>query len=213
MIPEELTERLKNITSLEGWCSHQKAVHIAELIYENNPDNLVEIGVFGGRVSIAMGMACQHLGKGKVTGIDPWSKQASCEGGINEANDEWWGDLDHDRVRQTCLSATKTLGVEDIVKYLHMHDVEALPHFQDGEIDFIHIDSNHSEPASCRTVKDWVPKVKYGGIVVFDDTDWPSQAKAIELLSERLLLIGTYKQHDSEGNVTGEYKVYRKPLD
>lgn len=213
MIPDKLNEHLKNIQRLEGWCTHDKAVHMAELINETRPDVLVEIGVFGGRGTIAMAMTCQHIGHGRVIGIDPWASSASTEGSIGPENEEWWSKLDHEAIYKCCLSVTRSLGCEDTVTYLRMHDTEALKHFEDNSIGFLHIDSNHSEEVSCRTVRDWVPKVKPGSYLIFDDTNWPSQAKALEMLKSDLGLefLGLFDMHDSQGNKNGEYALLKKP--
>lgn len=213
MIPAKLNERLKNIQRLEGWCTHAKAVHMAELINETRPDTLVEIGVFGGRGTIAMAMVCQHVGKGRVIGIDPWATEASTEGNIGQENEEWWSKLDHEAIYKCCLSVTRSLGCEDTVTYLRMKDTDALYQFDDNSIGFLHIDSNHSEEVSCRTVKDWVPKVKAGGYLIFDDTNWPSQAKALEMLKNDfgLEFIGLFDMTDSMGTKNGEYALLKKP--
>ena len=48
-----------------------------EKIMETQADRSVEIGVFGGRGTVAMAIAHQMIGRGHVTGIDPWEAAAS----------------------------------------------------------------------------------------------------------------------------------------
>ena len=55
-------------------------------------------------------------------------------------------------------------------------------YFADESIDFLHIDGNHSEESSVFDVTYWLPKVKKGGVICFDDAWWESTQKAIKLL-------------------------------
>ncbi len=208
----QLRERLKNILRLDGWCSYDKALHLSQLIIDHRPEVIVEVGVFGGRSAIAMAMACQHAYTGKVHAIDPWTKAAALEGGTNPENDAWWAALDIEKIYRTFLSNVRTLGVEDWIEVQRVHDVDALPLFQDGSIDLAHWDANHSEPTSVRTVRDWAPKVKPGGFAVFDDILWPSQARALELLRTDLGFneVGEFDMHDETGTISGKYAVFQK---
>lgn len=209
----QLQERLKNILRLDGWCSYDKAHHMARLIIEHRPDKIVEIGVFGGRSLIAMGMACQHIYHGEVIGIDPWTKAAALEGGTTPENDAWWAKLDIEKIFRTCQSNVKTLGVEDWVTLVRAKDEDVLGTFLDGSVGLIHIDSNHSEAVSVRTVKDWVPKLAPGGHCIFDDIQWPTQAVALKMLREDLGLVnlGDFDMHDEKGDNAGQYAVFQKP--
>jgi hypothetical protein len=40
------------------------------------------------------------------------------------------------------------------------------------DIELLHIDGNHSETTSLIDVTKWVPQVKKGGIIIFDDVNW-----------------------------------------
>ena len=209
----QLKERLKSILRLDGWCSYGKAIHLAQIIIDHRPEVIVEVGVFGGRSAIAMAMACQHAYTGKVHAIDPWTKAAALEGGTNPENDAWWSALDIDKIYRTFMSNVRTLGVEDWIEVHRVHDVDALPLFRDGSVNLFHLDSNHSEAVSVRSVRDWIPKVAAGGFVFFDDISWPSQLRALELLKNDLGLteIGEFDMHDEKGEVSGRYALFQKP--
>lgn len=47
--------------------------------------------------------------------------------------------------------------------------VEAADYFDDGELDFVYIDANHSEPYVSQDIEAWTPKVRKGGIVAGHD--------------------------------------------
>jgi len=217
MISQQLRYRISNIQRLEGWCTHQKAEHIAELILDRRPELIVEIGVFGGRTSIAMGMACQYLRHGKVIGIDPWTHAAALEGEQSAVDAEWWSKLDMDQIYSGAMNAIRALGVEDYVEFRRQHDADALGSFPDGGIDMLHLDSNHSELISVRSVRDWAPKVKPGGVFLMDDTLWPTQQRAVELLTNGDLgtkYLSTHDMHTPDANGTmvcsGQYMVFEK---
>lgn len=204
--------RLKNIERLQGWCTVDKAIHLSELIFQHRPTKIVEIGVFGGRGAIAMGMACQEIGHGTVDGIDPWTAAAAVEGGTSPENDEWWAKLDYETIFTGADGARKALGVDDVVMFYRKHDTEVLPEYADGSIQLLHLDSNHSEAVSVRSVRDWAPKIPLGGFFIVDDSHWASQARAIELLRTDLGFEHreTREFQNDQGQIAMQYMVFRK---
>ena len=211
-LSDKLIARLKNINHLEGWCTTDKAEHMAQIILDRRPHLIVEIGVFGGRSAIAMGMACQEAGCGEVIGIDPWTKAAAVEGGTSPESDEWWSKLDYEKIYSGALGATRALGVDDVVRFERTHDTVMLGEFLDGTIDLLHLDSNHSELVSVRSVRDWTPKMRPGGILLVDDSHWASQARAVELLKTELGYrhLDTKEFLNAEGQIAMQYMVFEK---
>lgn len=211
-LSEKLIARLKNINHLEGWCTTEKAEHLAQIILDRRPHLIVEIGVFGGRSAIAMGMACQEAGCGEVIGIDPWTAAAAVEGGTSPENDAWWSKLDYEKIYLGAVGATHALGVDDVVRFERTHDTVMLGEFLDGSIDLLHYDGNHSEAVSTRTVRDWAPKVRQGGCLVMDDTHWATQSRAVELLTTDLgfQLIEIRESRNAENQISMQYGVFTK---
>ena len=207
-----LIERLKHINRLEGWCTTEKAEHLAQLILERRPHLIVEIGVFGGRSAIAMGMACQEAGSGEVVGIDPWSKEAAVEGGTSPENDAWWSNINYETIYTGADGARAALGVEDVVRFVRKHDTEVLGEFLDGSIDLLHHDGNHSEVVSTRTARDWSVKIRAGGLYLIDDSHWNTQNRAIELLNTELGFrhLDTREFRNADGGITMQYMVFEK---
>ena len=208
----KLRERLQNINRLEGWCTIPKAEHLAEIILERHPHLIVEIGVFGGRSAIAMGMACQEAGCGEVIGIDPWTKNAAVEGGTSLENDEWWSKVDYETIYAGANGARAALGVDDVVRFERTHDTVMLGEFLDGSIDLLHLDSNHSEAVSVRSVRDWTPKMRPGGILICDDSHWQSMQRAIELLNTELGYrhLETKEFRNEQDQIAMQYMVFEK---
>lgn len=159
---------------LEGWCSPEKALKLAEIIIDNKCKVCVELGVFAGRSLLPIAIAS---GKdSKVVGIDAWSSNASSEGVNDKVNEEWWNKIDYDKF----FKYTKDLMNIHKVKVELIRDksVNVVNMFEDQSIDLLHQDSNHSEEVSSKEVELYWNKVKRGGFWVFDDTNWETTQKA-----------------------------------
>tara|TARA_R100001509_G_scaffold153787_1_gene114914 strand:+ start:190 stop:432 length:243 start_codon:yes stop_codon:yes gene_type:complete len=50
--------------------------------------------------------------------------------------------------------------------------------YQDNSIDFLYVDGNHSYEAVLQDITLYYPKVKSGGLIIFDDYSEPGVAKA-----------------------------------
>jgi hypothetical protein len=177
---------------IHGWCPPDKAKHMARLVIEagerhpTKAPTCVELGVFGGRGIIAMGLACKHvLRAGTVIGIDPYTKDAALEGVNAKENEEWWGKLNYQEILDHCRSwlARLDLGAFVTLKIARSQDV--VSEFADASIDVLHQDSNHSAEVTCAEVALWTPKVKFGAFWVFDDTDWSTTLTAQERLQQQ----------------------------
>lgn len=186
-----------------GWCTVDKGVHLAELIYDRQIDNAVEVGIFGGRSFIPMGIAMRHRGAGVCYGFDPMDPAAASEGGIDAANDEWWRKIDLNEMYDGFVKTVLHYRLTKECRWMRIRGEMAAKMFEPGTIGLLHLDSNHSEEASLRDVRLWLPKLRPGGVFVMDDTNWPSQQKALQTLGACAKLIG--KHPNGEGC---EYSVY-----
>lgn len=170
------------ISKLDGWCDETRSSMFIDLILNHRPKVVVEIGVFGGRSLIAMGMALRQLGSGYCVGIDPWSKEAAIEGETPE-NVEWWGlKVDLEQVYATFVQNILNLKLTNECRWIRDTAEAAAPLFPDDGINLLSLDSNHSELVSCRQVTEWIPKIAPQGVLIIDDVTWASQAKALEII-------------------------------
>lgn len=192
-------EKLTRPAGLDGWCSLEKAKAMVELVLEYRPLVSVEIGVFGGRSLIAQALACKSIQHGHVHGIDPWTAGDALNGVQEKENIDWWGKLDYQKIYRNCLVAVLEYDVSDYCTVLRMTSDRA--HAAFDYIDVLHIDGNHSEAASTLDVCLYLPKVRSGGYIWFDDVDWPTTKNAIRLVEERcekISEVGTcslYRKH------------------
>jgi predicted O-methyltransferase YrrM len=166
-----------------------------DLIFKNRPETIVEIGVFGGKSLVPMAFALKGNKKGKIYGIDPWSNQASIEHVQNEVNRHWWGTLNLEAIRLGLVSQITRFGLDPYVELIQKTSADTPPI---PNIDMLHIDGNHSDPTSYFDVIKWVPLVKSGGWIIFDDMTWYENgtyttARAVAWLDEHCLKFGEFK--------------------
>ena len=191
------------MSQLDGWCTESKAEKMIDLVLETEPDVIVEVGVFGGKSLLPMAVALDEIGKGIAYGIDPWTSTASAEG-MDGVNEEWWGSLDHEAIYQRLLGKINQFKLNDRVELIRAtsEDAPAIPN-----IDILHIDGNHSEKAAYFDATKWVPLVKPGGLVIFDDITWGTTSKAVNWFDERCEKVALYRESGFD------WGVWRKPLD
>lgn len=162
----------KVIPTLDGWCVPEKACDFAAFILALRPAVSVEIGVWGGRGTLAMAMAHRFIGVGKVIAIDPWSAPASVAGQEGE-NAEWWKDQSrHDLVYQRFLSNVEHLGLQP---WIDVNKVRSDQVVEPRGVGLLVIDGNHGEQAMA-DVKRFTPFVNLGGVVYLDDLNWQGGA-------------------------------------
>ena len=179
---------------LEGWCSDRKAGLLIDLILAKSPDVIVEIGVYGGKSLVPMAHALKANGKGVIYGIDPWSTTASLEDVVNDSNRAYWGWIDHEAIMRTLIQRIGQFQLHDQIKLIRKTSANADP--IDG-IDILHVDGNHSDSTSYLDVTKWVPMMKRGGWIIFDDMTWYENgtyttARAVGWLDKNCIKVAEY---------------------
>jgi len=180
---------------LEGWCTPFKASILIDLIFKVKAQTIVEIGVWGGKSLIPMAYALKALGQGTAIGIDPWSNIESAKG-MTGAHEEWWVSIDHAMIYQGLVQKISQFQLENNILLLKCTS-KAAPTIKN--IDVLHIDGNHSDATSFFDVKKWVPLVKTGGFIIFDDMTWGTTTRAVQWLDAHCIKLAEYH----EDNVWG----------
>lgn len=156
------------ISAMHGWTTPEKARLLYELTLKSKPAVAVEIGVFGGRGTVAVALALKELGAGRIYAIDPWSAGESAKGQVEPIAEKWWGEQDHEAVYQSFLWHMRKQGVEKFVAVRReTSDVTVVPE----NIGLLIIDGNHGEQAVV-DAKKFAPQVVLGGFCLLDDLDW-----------------------------------------
>ena len=165
------------IPGLLGWCSEEKARRLAQIVRHRRARTVVEIGVFGGRSLVALGVGGRHVGA-RVVGIDPYAAAASLEGKNSAENDEWWARVDYEAVYRDAQNAASLVGAS----VMRAKSIDVAPLFDAGGVDVIHIDGNHSEETSTEDVRVWLPKLALGAFIIFDDIAWSTTNRAQKMI-------------------------------
>jgi predicted O-methyltransferase YrrM len=200
MTLEELIAKAEQIRpTLAGWCSAEKTAALIETIVSRKPQLCVEIGVFGGSSLIPQALALNYNGSGRVVGIDPWAKDAALEEMIADEHKNWWSKVDLDSIMAGCEAHIVKHKLSRCCDLRRAKAEDVVEDFADASIDLLHIDGNHSEALSFKDASLYLPKVKPGGLIFFDDIWWneggtePTTRKAIVFLKQEcttLRLVG-----------------------
>lgn len=196
----------KFMRQLDGWCSEEKASILIDLILTTKPQKIVEIGVWGGKSLVPMAYALKANEKGIIYGIDPWDNHASIQWMKDEANTAFWSQVDHEAILRRLIQKIDQFELGNHIDLLKCTSEDAPPI---SDIDILHIDGNHSEETSYFDTTKWVPLVKSGGWIIFDDMTWNEEgffttARAVEWLNTNCI---KYTQH----NDICDWGIWRKP--
>jgi hypothetical protein len=166
-----------------GWCPVEKAKHIMNILYSHPSEVCVELGVYGGSSFFPLASTLAYKQQGIAYATDPWDNLPCLEGNEqDEKQKSYWGKIDLNIIMHKFIEGMHTHGLDANYVILRMSSQQALSYFEAESIDFLHIDGNHSEQVSVFDVTHWLPKVKKGGVICFDDAWWDSTQKAVRLL-------------------------------
>lgn len=188
-LPSHISEAIhKYFNHMNGWTTPERGCEMAELILETRAQICVDIGVFAGRSTIAMGFAARELNTSWVYGIDNWNPGTAKDNDDHEEGVEWWAKQSNlETIHQEAMRDLWGHRLEPwviIIRAKSEHVAQLFP-----VIDFLNIDGGHSEVTSCRDVSLYVPRVRSGGYVLMDDTSWDTTQKALRLIEEQCDLI------------------------
>lgn len=190
-LPKHIEEAVHHyLPHMEGWTEAERGCEMAACILETKAQVCVDIGVFGGRSTIAMGFAARELGKSMVYGIDNWNPGAAADNDDHKEGVEWWEKKSNlETIHQLAMRSIWDHRLEPWVTIIrakseHVHQLFPV-------IDFLNIDGGHSEINSCRDVTLYLPKVRSGAYVFMDDCGWPTTQKAIGMIEEQCDLVNT----------------------
>lgn len=160
------------LPQVPGWCSKDKAEKLIQTIRENDLKLCVEIGVFGGSSFFPQALAMKDKASGMVIGIDPWTKDSALEDMTNEANKNWWGSLNLETIYNGFMKTVEKYDLQKFCTVFRNKSEHVVDQIQDESVDLLHIDGNHCERLAYQDSVLFLPKVKQGGYIFFDDISW-----------------------------------------
>jgi len=150
---------------------HRK-LFLEEMVKENGYTKGAELGVQTGVTYFHLIDNCPDL---ELIGVDTW---------INPANQK-----DYDR----CWKYVETMTKDNPrCKIMKMTTHVASKQIENGSLDFIFIDADHSYRGVKQDIQDWLPKIRKGGTISGHDIGTPSVKKAV------VELLGEYKEGINE---------------
>jgi hypothetical protein len=143
------------------------------LVQSNGWRHGAEIGVLRGKTLFALLDANPSLA---MFAIDQWKQLPPRP---NE-NAETYNDYD---MNGLCASVTqKAKTYHGRCQILKGDSEEMAAMVENGTLDFVFIDGDHTEAGVARDIRAWAPKVKEGGMVLGHDWPWPTVRRVIDRL-------------------------------
>ncbi len=196
-----LFTKIRNVCERTAGFSTQKPLRFAQYVLDHKPNLVVELGVYGGRSLISMALALQHNNQGRIVGVDPYVSQVF----KGKEHSEWWDKLDLNAIRDKFLEDAVHYGVGGRCELRKQRSQDAVHDFEDGTIDILSIDGDHSEEVALADARLWFPKVRNGGLIFFDDADWHDDGSNTTRLAVTYLRNHCRVVEEIEGNI-----VFRK---
>lgn len=127
-----------------------------------------ELGIADGRTATKLLSRCPGLA---LICVDLWAPQPMAEIETYEA----WDHEAHERTARARLGAFQSR-----CKIVKASTLDAADDVEDGSLDFVFIDADHSEAGVRADIAAWRPKVQAGGMVLGHDISWPGVRAAVE---------------------------------
>jgi MMP 1-O-methyltransferase len=166
--------RMSVFKSIEGFLLDEEAVCLYEIgnALPNKPV-VVEIGSWLGKSSVVLGNALAFKEEARLICIDPFDASGDSRSALRY-------DFDSRRLqrplREIFEENLARAGVRSVVTTLQGYSEDLVKSWRTS-IDMLFIDGNHEFAAVKQDFLDWMPFIKYGGIVAFHDTYFsPPQA-------------------------------------
>lgn len=158
---------------IPGWAAFAR-LYVDVVKLAKNNYHFVEIGSWAGRSAALMAVEIYNSGKDiKFDCIDPW-----LDGGVDLRDTE----------HQKLLGDVPLLeqfkrnmrNVIHLVNPIQAMSLDAVGRYEDGSLNFLMIDGDHSYDAVRLDIAAWLPKMKPGSIIAGDDYGWPGVKQAVD---------------------------------
>lgn len=145
----------------------------------------VEVGVYTGASCTFLARQLLERGaKFELYAVDLWDQVNVETDYERQVGTPIWNEF-IDRLRRENLM--------EVVRILKKESAAAATDFEDGSVDFVFIDANHSYEHVKADIQAWLPKVRQGGLLSGHDYGEPCGVKQAvdELLGDKVSLMGT----------------------
>lgn len=159
--------------TIDGWFSYEYIYR--DIVNQCGDDSLfVEIGSFKGRSSAYMAVEIVNSGKKiRFECVDPMCATPNYELSQQQHPKEWEGYSAEDFHK-------RLEPVKDYYVLRQMTSDDAAKLYEDGSIDFLMVDGDHSYEGVVRDLKNYLPKMRPGGLIAGDDAFVPEIVQAVK---------------------------------
>ncbi len=139
----------------------------------------IDIGVYKGRSLLPLSYVVGQ-NEGKAIGIDPYENEVAKEYDVDEEKrdliNSFIDKLDFNALYNDVIMKIEKFELSDYCKIIRKKSSEAVADIIKSKIkiDMLHIDGNHDSIYVQEDADKYLPLVKEGGFVIFDDIDWDS---------------------------------------
>lgn len=191
--------------TVTGWAAFSDLYVWAVREIAKNPAetyNFVEVGSWLGRSAALMGVEIINSGKDiEFFCVDPW-----IDGGPDLRDTKHYKELTDSPF---ALFTKNTAPVAHVITPLQGMSVEMSKQFDDGSVDFLMLDGDHSYEAVKADIAAWLPKMKKGGVISGDDYLWPGVKKAVtEAFGNTRTNVVVKKRHENYLNSASYWSVH-----
>ena len=136
---------------------------LERLVKENGWSKGAEIGVLNGATTFHLLDRCPDL---HLVAVDQWAMDNTVYGDLTDVGVEFVKKARGAYEGRCCI----LLG----------HSASMANNVEDGSLDFVFIDADHSYESALADIKAWAPKVRPGGAVMGHDIDFETVAQAVK---------------------------------
>lgn len=158
---------LDALSGVEGWTAPFEAEWLRELA-RRAPGDVVEIGSWKGRSTIALGIGVTERGEGLVWAVDHHRGSAEHRARLGEVNT-------YPEFRTNIARAGLLTRVVPMV----MESEEAARRIVLGSVGLLFVDGSHDYESVANDIARWTPSLRPEASVVFDDMAFPGVQQAI----------------------------------
>lgn len=192
--------------SMEGWSTLDKCLKLYDIVYDNKLNECAEIGTFGAKASLAIGLALKETG-GILRTCDPYCGDDCCEGSNDPENDAWWkNSVPFERIYTKAMNSIIRCGVLMNVSVFRCRSDEMIHLIKDNSLELMHADGVHNMEVAGWEVKNYAKKMKSGSYWVADDILWETMKPVKALIENEMKWELEFLQEGEQS-----YAIYRVP--
>ena len=161
--------------NIQGWFnSGQRKLYEHQVLQGTDGSHFVEVGAWKGKSTSYMGIEILNSGKNiKFDVVDTWlgSDEKAHKNDLSVINNTLYEDF---------LQNIKP--VRSVINPIKMSSSSASKLYNDNILDFVLLDASHKYKDVKNDIKNWLPKIRKGGILAGDDIYWKGVSRAVEEL-------------------------------